>query len=292
MNRTIGLLGLVVPFLFCAGCGGRDGPAAQPDTVTTLPGSVPPPDGRDQPASAVNSIAAPPERAGAESGPIARESIRKAQRFTAIVEVSVMKDGNPAGKTGTACCIDQSGLFATHAKLVEDVNQEKGQVRLILDNDGKSRRVLFPKVLRSDERIALLQIDPAPDLKLEPLTLAEEAGVTDGMDFDLFSFPDGHLDIAAARGARAGDNVARFKFNYGHPYQFQFPSPQPDHGRVAQITRDGDRIGLFFLDGGNPPNPGTPVLDRSGKLIGIAAPPSWEDGIRAALSRSASWRCS
>jgi len=213
---------------------------------------------------------------GAELSPIARESLRKAKRFTALVEVSTVKDGNPTGKTGTAFCVDRSGLFVTHAQVVESVTHEKGQVRLIFDNDGAPRRIYFAKLLRSDERsgLALLEINPDSDLKLEPLTMAEEADEAVGPDFDSFGYPDGYLDVAAARNGRAGDDVSRFKFNYRHPFYFQFPDVQLAHGRITKVFRDGNQIKLLVVDydwgGGH--SWGAPVLNRAGKLIGVVRP--------------------
>jgi len=187
-----------------------------------------------------------------------------------------VKGGSPAGATGTACCIDRSGLFVTHAKLVENVTQEKGQIRLIFDDGGPTRRIRSAKLIRSDERgnLALLEIIPDPELRLEPVALAGETDAAIGLKVDAFGYPHGDLDEAAARHARPADDAARFKFNYGHPYYFQLPGLRPAHGRIAQVSRDRDRIALLLLeyDGNNGPQPGAPVLDQSGRLIGLAGP--------------------
>ena len=106
------------------------------------------------------------------------------------------------------------------------------------------------------------------------MALAGEADAAIGLEVDAFGYPHGDLDVAAARHARPGDDAARFKFNYGHPYYFQLPGLRPAHGRIAQVSRDRDRIAVLLLeyDGNNGPQPGAPVLDRSGRLIGLAGP--------------------
>jgi S1-C subfamily serine protease len=280
VRGTIGWIGLVGLSLLGAGCGGREEPAAEPDTAIRLPDyaaipgrlkeSAPP---APVPPTSAQPVAFPSEP---DSSPIEREAVRKARGFTALVEVSTVKDGNPAGTTGTACCIDRSGLFVTHAKLVEDVTQEKGQVRLIFDDEGPTRRVRYAKLRRTDERsnLALLELIPDPELKFETLALAGEADAAVGLEVDAFGYPHGDMDVATARHARPGDDAARFKFNYGHPYYFQLPALRAAHGRVAQVSRDRDRIALLLLeyDGNSGPQPGAPVLDRSGRLIGVAGP--------------------
>jgi S1-C subfamily serine protease len=280
MTRITCSICLVGLSLGCAGCGHRDKPAVGPDTVTTIPDVVAAPGQvKDAPAP-VNAPPAVPSSGtatpGNESSPAARELVRKAKRFTALVEASTVKDGNPSGRTGTAFCIDRSGLFVTHAQVVESVTQEKGQVRLILDNDEASRRVYFAKLLRSDTRsgLALLEINPDPELNLEPLAMADEAQEAVELNVDSVTYPVGRLDVPAGGNARPGNNVARFRFNYSDPYFFRFPDVNLRRGRVTEVRRNADRTGLLFLeyDGNNGPEPGAPVLDRAGKLVGVAGP--------------------
>jgi len=226
-----------------------------------------PPPVRTPPASP-QTVIVPSEP---ELSPIARESLRKARRFTALVEVSIVKGGNATGNTGTACCIDRSGLFVTHAWVVGNVTEEKGQVRVIIENEGAPRKIYFAKLLRSDEEtnLALLEINPDAELKLEPLTVADDTDQVVGLEVDSLGYRQGSLDVAAAKNARPGDDVARFKFNYWSNGLVQFPELQVEHTSIRKLVKDRDRIALLHVRGFGTPL-GAPVLNRAGKLIGVA----------------------
>ncbi|MGO9793619.1 MAG: hypothetical protein ACLP8S_30070, partial [Solirubrobacteraceae bacterium] len=70
------------------------------------------------------------------------ELVRRAKAATALVEVT-----HPdAGASGTAFCVDKSGLFVTNAHVVEDDFGREGTVRLVLDIGLETQRGLPAKV--------------------------------------------------------------------------------------------------------------------------------------------------
>jgi S1-C subfamily serine protease len=278
MIRVTCSIFLVGLFLVCAGCGSREEPAAKPDTLTTLPeysyvagrGKESPLPVAPPPAGSNNAAVSP----GPDPGPIVRESMRKARRFTALVETSTMQDERAAGKTGTAFCIDRLGLFVTHSQVVDGVTSEQGQVRLIVDTGGATRRIIPARLLRTDEpsNLALLEINPGPDLDLDPLSPAPDSELTAGLEIDFFGFPPGRLEAVTAGLALPKDAAARFKFNYGPPSFFQLPDLERGYGRITRLTKDGDRTTLVFFEGNTAASMGAPLLNRSGKLVGVIAP--------------------
>ena len=66
-----------------------------------------------------------------------------------------------SGWTGSAFCIDKSGLFLTNAHVVEQAIEEGSRIGLVLDGGRATQRILRARVLRHDDKLdlALLQID-------------------------------------------------------------------------------------------------------------------------------------
>ena len=81
---------------------------------------------------------------------------------------------------GTAFCIAESGLFVTNHHLLEAVGDTPDvRVQLVLNSGEKEERILNAKPVRSDKALdlALLQVEPAPEMKLSTLTVGKDDGV-------------------------------------------------------------------------------------------------------------------
>ncbi len=66
---------------------------------------------------------------------LAPDVIQRATKATALVELS-----NAGGWTGTAFCIDKSGLFLTNARVVQKAIDDTGTIRLVLDASLETQR--------------------------------------------------------------------------------------------------------------------------------------------------------
>src|SRR5438132_6559356 len=71
------------------------------------------------------------------------EVIERGKKATALVVVS-----NAVGWTGSAFCVDPSGLFVTNAHVVERATEGGGSVRLVVDSGLATQQSLRATVLR------------------------------------------------------------------------------------------------------------------------------------------------
>src|SRR5438105_609767 len=102
---------------------------------------------------------------------IATERVELGKQATALVEVA----GAQGQATGSAFCVDQSGLFITNAHVIEGAAGEEGRVRLVVDSGLATQRILPAKVLRHDDDVdlALLQVNARTGLT--PLELGRDS---------------------------------------------------------------------------------------------------------------------
>jgi WD40 repeat protein len=175
------------------------------------------------------------------------------KKATALVEVTA--PGAEGGGSGTAFCIDKSGLFITNAHVVDEAEGGKAEIRIVLEpGPSQKRQSLRARILRSDERLdldlALLKVDPVPGLVLAPLELGRDDRLHETMPVTTFGYPFGR--------------ALTFRRN-GYPditvLESKITSLKWDEGRLLKIQFDNQL---------NPGNSGGPVLGPDGRVVGVA----------------------
>ncbi len=174
------------------------------------------------------------------------EVVERGKKATALVEV-LTADG---AATGSAFCIDRSGLFITNSHVVGDAARGEGFVRLVLDICRKTQRSVRAKVLRADDAVdlALLKVDA--DLGLTPLEIGKDDTLAETAVIITFGFPLG-------KATRVRNEA--------------YPDATVLLSRVTALRKDQGRLeGIQFDNQLNPGNSGGPVLDEAGKVVGVA----------------------
>ncbi len=176
------------------------------------------------------------------------DAIQRIKRATALVEVSAAK----VNATGSGFCVDKSGLFITNAHVVEMPAGLQATIHLVLDIGLDTRRSLEAKVLRHDDRmdLALLQVDARNGPELTALELGNEAPLKELVNVFTFGYPFG-------RSTAVG--------------KAEYPDVTVLGSRITSLQRTRGRLQEIQFDNQlNPGNSGGPVLDASGKVVGVA----------------------
>ena len=163
------------------------------------------------------------------------------KRATALVDTS--------GGTGSAFCIDSSGMFVTNAHVVSETTG--GAIKLIYDPGEKDQRILTAKVLRSDSDLdlALLQVEEKG--QWTPLPLGSADGLVETTPVLAFGYPFG-TDLAMGNA--------------------DYPSITVSTGHITALRKIAGSLTAIQLDASlNPGNSGGPVLNEKGEVIGIVA---------------------
>ncbi len=184
-----------------------------------------------------------PAAAAAEAGHF--EMIRKGKAATALVEVSTR-----AGEcSGTAFCVDRSGLFVTNAHVIEDTTGDpRHVVNLVLDSGLPTQRTQRATVVRIDAKVDLALLKTEGDAPPEAIELGSDGEAAPTMRVTTFGFPLGK-DISGASRAAEGS----------------YPQVAVNTSRITAL---GEAV---RFDGKlNPGNSGGPVLDPRGRVIGVA----------------------
>lgn len=165
---------------------------------------------------------------------------KRGKAATAFVDV-------PGRGTGTAFCVHPSGLFVTNDHVVRFA---KGDIILVVNPAVEGQRVLKAKVVRMDPEcdLALLRVDG--EKNLPSLPLGSVKGVAELADVVACGFPLGFVLAANEK---------------------TYPAISVNAGSVTAMRRKPkgglDRIQIdVALNYGNS---GGPVLDDTGKVIGV-----------------------
>jgi len=191
--------------------------------------------------------------AGAEE-PLAKAAIVKRSK-PAIVFVDA-KTG-----TGSGFCIHESGLFVTNNHVVANVKHAES-VTLVLDAGGKDQKVVKADLIRRDAALdlALLRLDTKD--KLPALELGADDKLAELDELISFGFPFG---TALSRD--------------------DFPAVTVGAAGVSSLRKDRDgALNRIQIDGAlNPGHSGGPVVDRSGKVVGVVVSGIPGSGIALAI---------
>ena len=183
------------------------------------------------------------------------EIVKAAKPATALIDLKP--------HYGSAFCVHPSGLFITNEHVVRTAGPSTG-VTLVLDAGMKSQKVLKGKVLRTSKEMDLALVQAEDADKLPSLALGMDDNLDELAEIIAFGFPFG---IALAKDGK-------------------YPSISVNVGSITSLRRagtDGDlhRIQLDAVL--NPGNSGGPVLDKSGKVVGVVVSGIQGAGINMAI---------
>ncbi len=178
---------------------------------------------------------------------LAREQvIDRGKRASALVQVAVGGDEI----SGSAFCIDKSGLFVTNAHVIEKLYEAPGRLRIVVDIGLPTQRAVDAKVRRADDYLDLALLEVPADSRFEVLELGDDRSLSETTPVMAFGFPLGE-------GTRYGKE--------------QYPNCSVISGKVTTFHGPRDkRDGVQFDGQINPGQSGGPVLDESGRVIGVA----------------------
>jgi hypothetical protein len=175
------------------------------------------------------------------------EVIERGKKATALVEVRTAN----GEASGSAFCVDKSGLFITNAHVIDGAGEGKDNVRIVVDIGLKTQRSLRAKVLRADDALdlALLKVDA--DAGFDALSLGKEEALIETAPVITFGFPFGKRTVVGEQ---------------KYPDMTVLPS------RITALRRDKGRLEAVQFNGQlNRGNSGGPVVDEVGRVIGVAA---------------------
>jgi hypothetical protein len=187
------------------------------------------------------------------------EVIERGKRATALVEVITEK----GQATGSAFCIDASGLFVTNAHVIAGSGTGE-RIQLVLDIGKKSQRSLraTPRWVDDELDVALLKAEPR-GTPLTALDLGKDGDLSEGAEVTTFGFPFGQ-QMALERNA--------------------YPEVSVNLSRVTTVRKEKGRLATIKFDGQlNPGNSGGPVLGLGGQVVGIAVATVLGRGINFAI---------
>ena len=214
----------------------------------------------------------------ADDTPARPEIVRQIKPAVALVKV-------PFGGQATAFCINSSGLFVTNFHVVENTSSSADTI-LILNPGLGTEQAYRAKVIRSDKDLdlALLQVVPA-----KPRDQADPSR-TPGRPVQLAAtLPALFPSIPIGDDAKISelDELIAFGFPFGTALAEpgQDPTVTVNVVNVSSLRSGPDNtLHRIQLDSNlNPGNSGGPVVDHSGKLIGVVVAGVVGRGINLAI---------
>ena len=169
------------------------------------------------------------------------------QALAAGKQATALLETTNEDASGTAFCVDPSGLFVTNDHVAEEAVNQK--MTLVLHPGEANQKTLIAHVLRTDkdDDLALLKVDGVAGLTSLPL--GRDNGLLETDSVTAFGYPFGK-DLALS------DKSA--------------PSITVSVGRITALRRDKEGLQFIQLDASlNPGNSGGPVLDANGKIVGV-----------------------
>ncbi len=194
------------------------------------------------------------------------ELIERGKKATALVQTGVLWEGS-------AFCIDKTGLFVTTAHVVHKALDVNAEIKLVLDTGSASERSLRAKLLRRDDKLDLALLQVVNTLAAEDFqdvshfvgALARtqrSAGYTAlelGKNSDLIELAPivtlGYPSRSLPPGGRVVAPTVAVTRNH-------ITALRKDQGALVAIQVDSQLDEHFS---------GGPVLDSSGRVIGVVA---------------------
>ncbi len=169
--------------------------------------------------------------------------IARGKQATALIDLG-------AEGSGSAFCVDASGLFLTCAHVVE--TRRLGEsVRIVLHSGESDQVVGEARVIAADRDadVALLQWRDPP--MLTPLTLVNADDLKETAPVTVFGYPFGLLLSTGSE---------------------HYPAISVTSGRISALRRNSGRLVVIQIDAAvNPGNSGGPLFNARGEVIGIVA---------------------
>jgi Trypsin-like peptidase domain len=189
----------------------------------------------------------------AADNPTREEIAKRAKAATVLVDVK------PYG-FGTGFCVHPSGLFVTN----EHVALANAQsIHLVLNSGLKAQKVMKATAIRRDKArdLALLKVEE--EGKFESLELGSDKDLGELAEMIAFGFPFG---VALGQSG-------------------EYPAITVNLSSVTSLRRDkSGELERIQLDGAlNPGHSGGPVIDRSGKLVGVVVSGIPGSGVHVAI---------
>jgi hypothetical protein len=164
----------------------------------------------------------------------------------------------------TAFCVHPSGLFVTNDHALRAFGGDNPSVSLVLNAGLRTQKVLKAEVVRRDKELDLALLRLPGQRDLPSLALGSDEGLDELAELVVVGFPFG-----TALAGKPG----------------QFPAISVNLGSVTSLRRDdkGD-LNRIQLDAElNPGNSGGPVLDRTGKVVGVVVSGIQGSGVNMAI---------
>ncbi len=178
--------------------------------------------------------------------------------------VFVVAETEEGPVTGTAFCIDGSGLFVTNAHVLVGKDGADGSVKLVSQEDGEKQRIVQARVLRTNPKydLALLKSEPIPGVTA--LELGADGDLVETKPVTSFGYPFGE---ALALGE-------------GEP-----PSVTVTASRITALRKSEGALQIVQIDGLlNPGNSGGPLLDARGRVVGVLTASVLGAGVNFAIA--------
>ncbi len=169
------------------------------------------------------------------------EIAKRGKAATAFLEIS------PKGPSGTAFCVHPSGLFVTNEHVVRTAGDDF--ITLVLNPSLNTQKILKAKVVRIDKAadLALLRVADVADLP--SLHLGAADAVAELAEVVVCGFP-----LGAALATEKKD----------------YPAVSVNAGSVTSLRLKGGQLQFIQIDAALTfGNSGGPVLDDTGKVIGV-----------------------
>jgi S1-C subfamily serine protease len=189
-------------------------------------------------------------------GDEAAQVLKQSKAATALV---VLPEGRGSG---SAFCVESSGLFITNAHVVKSVGQTEA-VTLVLNPGEAAEKVFRAKVVAADiERdLAMLQSTEGKDFVA--LTIGSVQNLTETQQLTALGFPFGSALSVKNR---------------------KYPNISVNIVRISSLRKSGNAVEAIQVDSQlNPGNSGGPVVDAKGKVIGAISSGIVGGGINFAI---------